>query len=57
MADALMDLGWHAAAIVAEGDPANEILAASRGWHADLIVTGSRGIGTDSAAAAGQRRP
>ncbi len=46
VADALMDLGWHAAAIVAEGDPASEILAASRGWHADLIVTGSRGMGT-----------
>jgi nucleotide-binding universal stress UspA family protein len=46
VADELVDLGWHAAAIVAMGDPAREILAASRDWHADLIVTGSRGIGT-----------
>jgi nucleotide-binding universal stress UspA family protein len=46
VADELMDLGWHAAALVVEGDPAREILAASRDWHADLIVTGSRGIGT-----------
>jgi nucleotide-binding universal stress UspA family protein len=46
VADELMDLGWHAAAIVAMGDPAGEILDASRDWHADLIVTGSRGIGT-----------
>jgi nucleotide-binding universal stress UspA family protein len=46
VADELMDLGWHAAAIVAMGDPAREILDASRDWHADLIVTGSRGIGT-----------
>jgi nucleotide-binding universal stress UspA family protein len=46
VADELMELGWHSAAIVAEGDPAHEIVAASRDWHADLIVTGSRGIGT-----------
>jgi nucleotide-binding universal stress UspA family protein len=46
VADELMDLGWHSAAIVAMGDPAREILDASRDWHADLIVTGSRGIGT-----------
>ena len=46
VADELMDLGWHAAAIVVMGDPAREILDASRDWHADLIVTGSRGIGT-----------
>jgi nucleotide-binding universal stress UspA family protein len=46
VADELMDLGWHAAAIVAMGKPATAILDASRDWHADLIVTGSRGIGT-----------
>ena len=43
--DQLVDLGWHAAGISVVGDPGNEILAASRDWHADLIVTGSRGIG------------
>lgn len=46
VADELMELGWHAAAIVAVGEPARAILDASREWHADLIVTGSRGIGT-----------
>ena len=44
--DQLVDLGWHAAGISLVGDPGHEILAASRDWHADLIVTGSRGIGT-----------
>ena len=44
--DQLIDLGWHAAGITVVGDPGNEILAASRKWHADLIVTGSRGLGT-----------
>ena len=44
--DQLIDLGWHAAGISVVGDPGSEILAASREWHADLIVTGSRGLGT-----------
>ncbi len=41
-----MDLGWHAAAAALTGDPEREILAQARVWKADLIVTGSRGLGT-----------
>lgn len=44
--DQLIDLGWHAAGITVVGDPGSQIIAASREWHADLIVTGSRGLGT-----------
>jgi nucleotide-binding universal stress UspA family protein len=40
-----MDLGWHAAAVAAVGDTEREILTAASAWHADLIVTGSRGLG------------
>lgn len=46
VADELMDLGWHAAGIARAGDPEQEILAAAGAWKADLIVTGSRGLGT-----------
>lgn len=46
VADEMMDLGWHTAAVAAAGDPEHEILAAARAWRADLIVTGSRGLGT-----------
>lgn len=46
VADELTDLGWHAAAIARAGDPEKEILAAARACKADLIVTGSRGLGT-----------
>ena len=46
VADELMDLGWHAAAAALTGDPEREILAEARVWKADLIVTGSRGLGT-----------
>jgi len=46
VADELMELGWHAAAIVRAGAPDHEIVAAGEQWGADLIVTGSRGIGT-----------
>jgi nucleotide-binding universal stress UspA family protein len=46
VADELMELGWHAAAIVRTGAPDHEIIAAGEEWGADLIVTGSRGIGT-----------
>lgn len=45
VADELMELGWHAAAVAAVGDTERAILAAARVWHADLIVTGSRGLG------------
>jgi nucleotide-binding universal stress UspA family protein len=41
----MMDLGWHAAAVAAIGDAEREILAAAAAWRADLIVTGSRGLG------------
>ena len=44
--DQLIDLGWHAAGISVVGDPGSQIIAASAEWHADLIVTGSRGLGT-----------
>ena len=46
VADELMALGWHAAAIARVGEPGREIVKAGDEWHADLIVTGSRGIGT-----------
>jgi nucleotide-binding universal stress UspA family protein len=46
VADELMELGWAAAAIARVGDPDHEIVAAGEEWGADLIVTGSRGIGT-----------
>ena len=46
VADELMELGWHAAAIARFGIPDREIVGAAETWGADLIVTGSRGIGT-----------
>jgi nucleotide-binding universal stress UspA family protein len=46
VADEMMDLGWHSAAVASVGDPEREILAAAASWRADLIVTGSRGLGT-----------
>ena len=45
VADEMMDLGWHAAAVASIGDTEREILAAADMWRADLIVTGSRGLG------------
>lgn len=45
VADELMDLGWHAAAIARCGKPGVEIVRAGEEWGADLIVTGSRGVG------------
>jgi len=46
VADEMVEFGWTAAAIVRAGDPGREIVAAGRDWGADLIVTGSRGLGT-----------
>lgn len=46
VADELIELGWHAAAVAKLGDPSRQIVDAGREWGADLIVTGSRGIGT-----------
>ncbi len=46
VADEMMELGWHAAAAVRTGDPVRQIIDEGREWGADLIVTGSRGIGT-----------
>ncbi len=46
VADELMELGWHSAAVARAGEPDREIVAAGKEWGADLIVTGSRGIGT-----------
>lgn len=45
-ADEMMQLGWHAATAVRVGDPYREIVGAGVEWGADLIVTGSRGLGT-----------
>jgi nucleotide-binding universal stress UspA family protein len=46
VADELMELGWHSAATTRTGDPVHEIVEEQKAWRADLIVTGSRGIGT-----------
>jgi nucleotide-binding universal stress UspA family protein len=46
VADEMMELGWHAAAVARVGDPAREIVSTGVEWRADLIVTGSRGLGT-----------
>lgn len=46
VADEMMELGWHAAAVARAGDPGRQIVSAGVDWGADLIVTGSRGIGT-----------
>lgn len=46
VADEMMELGWHAAAVARAGDPVREIVSAGADWHADLVVTGSRGIST-----------
>jgi nucleotide-binding universal stress UspA family protein len=46
VADELIELGWHSAAVARSGEPDREIVAAGQEWGADLIVTGSRGIGT-----------
>lgn len=42
----MVELGWSAAAVVRAGDPGREIVATGRECGADLIVTGSRGLGT-----------
>jgi nucleotide-binding universal stress UspA family protein len=46
VADELLELGWEAAALARAGDPTREIVDTGREWGADLIVTGSRGLGT-----------
>ena len=46
VADELMELGFYAAAISRKGDASRLIVSEGREWGADLIVTGSRGIGT-----------
>lgn len=46
VADELVELGYSAAAVVRSGEPEREIVAAGEEWGADLIVTGSRGVGT-----------
>lgn len=46
VADELMELGWHAAATARVGDASRQIIEEGRDWRADLIVVGSRGIGT-----------
>lgn len=46
VADELMELGWHSAATARLGAPSHQIVEEGAAWRADLIVTGSRGIGT-----------
>jgi nucleotide-binding universal stress UspA family protein len=46
VAEELMELGWNTAATARVGDPSQQIVSESREWRADLIVTGSRGVGT-----------
>jgi nucleotide-binding universal stress UspA family protein len=46
VADELMELGWHSAAVARPGAPSHAIVQEGASWRADLIVTGSRGIGT-----------
>ena len=46
VADEMMEIGWHAAAVARAGDPARQIVSTGLEWRADLIVTGSRGLGT-----------
>jgi nucleotide-binding universal stress UspA family protein len=46
MARRLADVGIPATPRVQSGDPANEIITAAESFGADLIVTGSRGLGT-----------
>ena len=46
VADEMMELGWHAAAVARAGDPVRQIVATGVEWRADLVVTGSRGLGT-----------
>lgn len=45
VADEMLELGWPAAALALRGDPGRTIVRAGQEWGADLIVTGSRGIG------------
>lgn len=46
VASEMSGLGWQTTAFAAVGDPEREILSAATAWDADLIVTGSRGLGT-----------
>lgn len=46
VSDEMMNLGWHAAGVTRAGEPSREIVAAADGCQADLIVVGSRGLGT-----------
>jgi nucleotide-binding universal stress UspA family protein len=46
VADEMVELGWHAAAATRAGDPRREIVRAAEGYGADLVVTGSRCLGT-----------
>lgn len=46
VADEMIELGWRAAAVARAGAPEREIVGAAEGFGADLVVTGSRGLGT-----------
>jgi nucleotide-binding universal stress UspA family protein len=46
VADEMSDLGWMAAAVTRAGHPGSEIVHAAEGYGADLVVTGSRCLGT-----------
>jgi nucleotide-binding universal stress UspA family protein len=46
VASQMIALGWQATTAVRIGDPYRQIVDAGVEWGADLIVTGSRGLGT-----------
>jgi len=46
VADEMTELGWSAAAVTRAGNPGSEIVHAAEGYGADLVVTGSRCLGT-----------
>lgn len=46
VAEEMETLGWHASPLARAGDPSHRIVEVGQEYGADLIVTGSRGIGT-----------
>ena len=51
--DAARRVGVDCESDILEGDPAERIAQAARGWSADLVVVGSRGHGTVASAVIG----
>lgn len=46
VADEMLELGWRASAVTRAGEPSREIVRAAEAYGADLLVTGSRCLGT-----------